>query len=621
MKLARLRMRNFRCYGEERPIDFDDITVLVGKNDSGKSSVMEAIDIFLSDNTPDKHDGCKWGNCKDLTIICEFEDLPEEVIIDDEYPTSFTDEYLLNGEGRLEIHKTYSGHTAAPKCTGVYAYALHPTVDGINDLLQLKNADLKKRATTLKLDLSAIDQRVNAQIRRLVRESVGKLDLAPTLIPLNDENAKKAWEGIRIYLPAFALFKSDRASIDQDPEAQDPLKAAVKEAIKQKEVELNAITAHVEQEVRKIAQKTLEKLSEMDPHLATELNPQFTPPRWDTLFKASITGDDDIPINKRGSGVRRLILLSFLRAKAEQQAKEKGASNIIYAVEEPETSQHPNNQRMLVRAFSELAGESQVILSTHTPMLARSFPEDNLRYIQINKDKTRSVLKGGEETNQLFAKALGVLPDNTVKLFIGVEGKNDIAFLTNISKVLRNSGVNVIDLEKMELDGEIIFFPLGGSNLALWTTRLKKLNRPEFHLFDRDVSLPAPAKYRAQVDEINGRENCKARSTAKKEMENYLHKDAIVQAYSSFLIPINILANFGDFDDVPQEVAKLVHQASGSDITWDALSEKKRNEKKSKAKRILNTSGSSFMTKQMLEEVDPQSDLLKWFQDMQTLLG
>jgi hypothetical protein len=77
------------------------------------------------------------------------------------------------------------------------------------------------------------------------------LDLAPTLIPLNDENAKKAWEGIRIYLPAFALFKSDRASIDQDPEAQDPLKAAVKEAIKQKEVELNAITAHVEQEVRK----------------------------------------------------------------------------------------------------------------------------------------------------------------------------------------------------------------------------------------------------------------------------------------------------------------------------------------------------------------------------------
>lgn len=621
MKLSRMKIRNFRCYRDEISVDFNDITVLVGKNDAGKSSIMEALDIFLQDNTPDKHDGCKWGDCADMAIICEFEDIPQEIILDEEHPTNLGSEFLLNADGRFEIHKTYSGHLANPKCTGVYAFADHPTTEGGGDLLQLKNAELKKRAKDLGLDLSNIDKRINAQIRKLIRENLGDLNLTPKLIPLNEANAKKVWEGIKTYLPALALFKSDRASTDQDPEAQDPLKAAVKEAIKEKEAELNAVAIHVEQEVRKIAQKTLDKLSEMDPTLATQLNPQFTPPKWDSLFKASITGDDDIPVNKRGSGVKRLILLNFFRAKAEQQAQERRASNVIFAIEEPETSQHPNNQRMLLRAFSELSTESQVILSTHTPMLARSLPDESLRYIRVNDDNTRSILCGGEGTNELFAKALGVLPDNSVRLFIGVEGKNDIAFLCNISNVLRAGGVDVLDLEKMELDGELIFFPLGGSNLALWTSRLQNLNRPEFHLFDRDIPPPAPAKYQAQVDEINARANCSARITAYKEMENYLHKDAIIQAYSSYNIQFAIPQNYNPFDDVPVEVAKLVHQASGSPTPWEQLDDDKKNEKESKAKKVLNNVVASHMTKQMVDEMDPDGDLIQWFQDMQAQLG
>ena len=35
-------------------------------------------------------------------------------------------------------------------------------------------------------------------------------------------------------------------------------------------------------------------------------------PKFDSLFKLSINSDDGIAINKRGSGVRRLILLNFL---------------------------------------------------------------------------------------------------------------------------------------------------------------------------------------------------------------------------------------------------------------------------------------------------------------------
>ena len=356
MHLHRLRLNNFRCFLHELSVDFADITALIGKNDAGKSSLFDALDIFLNDGTPDKDDATKGCDGKDLTIICEFSDLPNSIVIDDANPTSLAEEHLLNAEGRLEIHKNYSGHLASPKLVGVCAYAHHPSADRASDLLQLKNAALKKRATEMVVDLTGVDQKVNAQLRARIRDHIGDLALAPTLMPLNEENAKNVWAGLKLHLPAFALFKSDRASTDQDPEAQDPLKAAVKEAIKAKQAELDAIASHVETEVRKIAQATLEKLSEMDPTLASQLNPQFSTPKWESLFKASITGDDDIPINKRGSGVKRLILLNFFRAKAEQLARGTGRAHVIYGIEEPETSQHPNNQRMLFRALTDLSG-------------------------------------------------------------------------------------------------------------------------------------------------------------------------------------------------------------------------------------------------------------------------
>jgi len=621
MKLAKLRLRNFRCFKEEISSDFEDITALVGKNDAGKSTLMDALDIFLNDIDPDKDDASKGGNPRDLTIICEFSDIPDEVILDDANPTKLTTEFLLNAEGKLEIHKFYSGDLQKPKCKSIEAYAIHPTVDGAKDLLQLKNADLKKRAKELGIDLGDVDQRVNAQIRARIREYLGALKPAPTTIPLNEENAKKVWTELRKYLPAFALFKSDRTSTDQDPEAQDPLKAAVKEAIKAKELELSALTEYVRSEVQNIANLTLEKLREMDPTLATQLNPTFTQPKWDNLFKASITSDDDIPINKRGSGVKRLILLNFFRAKAEQLAKEIGHSAVIYAIEEPETCQHPNNQRMLLRALSDLSSEAQVIISTHTPMLARSLPDRCLRYIHINQDKYRKIFMGGTNTNEIFVKSLGVLPDNNVKLFIGVEGPNDIAFLQTMASVLRNDGFDVLNLERLELDGEVIFFPLGGTSLLLWSSRLANLNRPEFHLCDRDVAPPQAPKYQAYIEEVNARDRCKARSTAKKEMENYLHKDAIIAAYKELGIPLLINSNFSPFHDVPREIARLVHEASESTKAWDDLHGKVLKKKESKAKRVLCFHATKHMTKALLDEVDPDRDLLECFEDMKNLIS
>jgi len=246
-------------------------------------------------------------------------------------------------------------------------------------------------------------------------------------------------------------------------------------------------------------------------------------------------------------------------------------------------------------------------------------PDTCLRYIREKQDKTREVLKGGNDTNELIAQSLGVLPDNSIKIFIGVEGPNDIAFLKHLSKTLITAGVEVLNLEKMELGGELIFFPLGGSSLAHWISRLENLNRPEFHLFDRDNQPPADPKYKTEAESISQREKCKALHTGKKELENYLHFKSINEAYTQNGITLGLSMNFSDFDNVPVEVAKKVHAASDSTQTWEKLNEGVRKKKISQAKTNLNNVAASFMTKERLNEVDPDGHVLNWFQEMKIL--
>ncbi|MCK5346632.1 MAG: ATP-binding protein, partial [Candidatus Heimdallarchaeota archaeon] len=337
--------------------------------DAGKSSIFDALDIFFNEpkGKPDKGDKNVNSNSNEISITCIFDNLPKELVIDATYPTTLKDEYMLNSEEHFEIKKVFRiGDKITKK---FYAIAEHPTKENYNDILSLSNRDLKTRARDINIDLTDVNQSINTQLRRAIWESEDDLEINRSEIDLASITAKAIWEKIRPCLPVYALFKSDRPSTDQDAEAQDPMKSAIKEAIAKKEMVLSEITQQVKNEVQEIANKTVDKIQEMNPELASQLNPIVTNKKWDSLFSVSLTSDDDIPINKRGSGTRRLILLNFFRAKAEQTSKDKN-TGVIYAVEEPETSQHPNNQKMLIDAFEDLveSGDCQVLLTTHTPV-------------------------------------------------------------------------------------------------------------------------------------------------------------------------------------------------------------------------------------------------------------
>ena len=43
MKIKKIILENFRCYKERTVIDIDDLTVFIGKNDVGKSTILDAL--------------------------------------------------------------------------------------------------------------------------------------------------------------------------------------------------------------------------------------------------------------------------------------------------------------------------------------------------------------------------------------------------------------------------------------------------------------------------------------------------------------------------------------------------------------------------------------------------
>ncbi len=615
MKLAALTIENFRGYAARTRVAIDDLTVLIGKNDVGKSTILDALDIFLNDQKPEQGDLCVRSSDAVISIACSFTNLPEEIVLDAAATTTLSAEYLVNENNELEIVKRWDCSGKSLK-ESIFAVARHPTNADANDLLTLKNSELKARVKKLALDESSVNLTVNASMRKAIRVACQPLAFETLLIPLDKEDAKKVWDQIKTKLPVYALFRSDRASQDGDDEVQDPLKFAISQVLKELDTELKKIEDAVRVRAEDVANRTLAKLTEMDARLASELKPFFkTDPKWD-VFKFGLVGDNNIPINKRGSGVRRLILLNFFRAEAERRRAEKGSLSVIYAIEEPETSQHPDNQKLLVKALNELAmdGNTQVLTTSHTPGLAGLLPVESLRHVYKNGDATTSVTRCTDSDLIAIATDLGVLPDRRVQALVFVEGTNDIEFFERLSAIVKSVTNDVVDFAA---DDRVALIPLGGGSLKHWVEKryLRNLKLREVHIYDRDVAVPP--KYQSACDSVNARgDGSWAVLTSKRELENYLHPDAIADGIDGVKVA------FTETCDVPEIVARGVHEAADCGSPWtDVLADSEKFAKKvGRAKYRLNREAASKMTVARLKEQDANDELIGWLKRIHLML-
>jgi len=559
MRIHSIKLKNFRKYRESLTIRLSDLTAFIGKNDAGKSTVLDALDIFFENSTTkiDVGDASASGNKSDVRITVVFEGLPDQLDLDAGAITTLEAEYLLNPDRRLEITKIYDC-TKATCPMRVFAHALHPSEDEFSGLLSKKITDLKKIVKKFGVEDNC-QQNNNPSMRRAIYDAALDLKLTVQDVSLKEADAKNIWEAIKKQLPIYALFRSDRVSSDQDPEVQDPMKLAIKSAIAELNDDLVNITDKVEKFAKDTADRTIEQLKSSFPDLdvASVLKPQFRAPKWDTVFKIDLESDDEIPLNKRGSGIRRLVLLSFFQAEAARKKKERNTEKsrppIIYAIEEPETSQHPDSQERIIRAFLDLSNAGdQVLLTTHVPGLAGLLPVDSIRYVDLSPDtECVQVREGTDEVLKEVAAALGVLPlasnIKAAKVAVAVEGPTDIDALISFGKTLIESG------KITNFDPEQVFWTIGGGEtLKDWIEReyLDRIGLPQVFIFDSDrtsASLPAIKSKQERLERLNKKDNCTAFMTEKRTIENYAHSDAIERlSEGKILLETSVDPNFGN---------------------------------------------------------------------------
>ncbi|ROQ20164.1 putative ATP-dependent endonuclease of OLD family [Marinimicrobium koreense] len=538
MRLKSVKLTNFRGYRDTTVIPIDgSMTGIVGRNDFGKSTILEALAIFFEADgaKADKND----INCfrleageSNFEITCVFDELPDSLILDENVQTTLADELLLNSEGCVEVVKVFKATTTG-KPDKTYIRCQHPVDKDLHNMLGLKINDLKKLGKDRGIEEVVADKRVASFWRKAIRDGSQPLELAETLLDVDkglSTEGKSVWTKIQDQLPTFALFKADRESSDGDSEAKNPLQQAVKDAQATLQEQISSLEEQIEQSVLDVADRTLEKLREMAPELAKELKPRFKDkPKW--TFNFTLDGEDGIPINKRGSGVRRLILLNFFRAEAEKTVVGSNR-NVIYAIEEPETSQHPNYQIMLMKALLELANQDnrQILVTTHVPALAGLIPIEGIRYVTRGPEGSPIVKMPSDTVLKEAAESLGVLPETGMERARGVvlvEGKSDVTFLRHTTTTLKDAGHIAASLD----DAGIVPLQTGGSgNVKHWVTHklADDLGLPWCVFLDSDVGgSPEQAKSiqkrKAEV-EAQGRAFY---STRKREIENYLCKDLI----------------------------------------------------------------------------------------------
>ncbi|MCA8833613.1 MAG: ATP-binding protein [Proteobacteria bacterium] len=399
MKISQVKIENFRGYKDKTEIYINDLTVFVGKNDVGKSTILEALDIFFNEDvkeagtvTIEKDDINKqseFDDNKDIVISVVFDDLPDKIDIDHNNKTSLEQEYLLRTDKKLEIIKKFPNAGKAK----VSIFANHPTNPKCNNLLSRKQKELQDMMKELKLDSN---RRTNAEMRKAIwNKYKDELNCQEREIDANKDETKDIWEKLKQYMPLYTLFKADRENDDGDDEVQKPMKSAVDDILADDDIKekLKIISDDVLIQLQEVAEKSLEKLAEINPSIAEKLKvviPLQKDLKWANVFKGlTISGKDDIPINKRGSGVKRLILISFFKAEAERRQADKTVSDIIYAIEEPETSQHAEYQKILIDSFVDLSTKTktQIILTTHSPAIVKMLKFENLRLVKDQEEK------------------------------------------------------------------------------------------------------------------------------------------------------------------------------------------------------------------------------------------
>lgn len=416
MYLKQIEAKNFRLLYDAQLLLESRTTVIVGRNNSGKTSLTEVMKRLLSDASPSFF-------LEDFSFCCY---------------DQFWDSHLRksHGEDEAEIRKILPAievrlrfsyeedeHLGLlselvvdldPECTEALAIVRYTLKDG--------------KLPELFGDFAETDEDARPEFFRLLRERIPSLyETTFVAVDPNDETNEKGIERSTLRKLCVGGFISAQRGLDDASQKERVVIGKVLENLfstaksNTDDADSHAIAQELEIAVKSIQDKIgddfNEKLDQLLPALSLFGYPGLNAPKLLTETtldvaklltnhtKVRYTGSNGIhlPEAYNGLGTRNIILILLQLREFFKLflAMEPRPSVHLVFIEEPEVHLHPQMQEVFIRkiadiasAFNQETGESwpvQFVVSTHSSHVANEAHFETIRYFLASSNKNGTI--------------------------------------------------------------------------------------------------------------------------------------------------------------------------------------------------------------------------------------
>ncbi len=538
MILEKIQVQNFRSI-ENETLNCSSLTALVGRNGSGKSSFLRALDLFYNQNAKvDNEDFYNRDIQREIVVSVTFKELSDDA-------TSLFSRYLQ--DGTLTVQKVFTVQEG--KMSSSYHGSALQNAD-FNIIRQAENATKAKSAyNTLKASMQYSElphwtskDAILQSLQEWENRNPGSCTMG------RDDGQFFGFKSVATgYLGRFTKFLFIPAIRDAAADAVDGQPSPIKDlmdlvvrSILASKPELNDLKSSTQvqfanlmapsnlPELGALASSMTETLQNFVPEASIEMDWQklgdvdFPLPKADT--KLNQDGYSS-PVNRAGHGLQRAFIITALQHLALAQQRNSSENleaflpTLVLAIEEPELYQHPNSQHHLAKILAAMAEgripgvaeKTQVIYGTHSPDFVGINRINQIRLLRKEKgtEGYPKITKVTETTLQFIADELHRATGSTGTKFteatlitrlhtimtrtmnegffadvaVLVEGEDDIAALKGYAEALGH------DLESMGIS----VIGCGGKNsIDRPALIFKNFGIPIFIIWDSDTGQKDP---------------------------------------------------------------------------------------------------------------------------------
>lgn len=433
MKLASFSVSNFRSITTAHKIQTHNITVLVGKNNEGKSNILRALTLAM--------DIMKLYavNPRSLNSYSRYH--RHSYIWERDYPFSLQGKNP-NGCSSIDLIFELSDQEFSDirLLTGIRLSSNVPVRVSINGLTA--KIDIPKRGS------QAFSNSENKQ--KIIEYVCNKIDF--NFIPaIRTEN-----DAIRV---VDSLIGNELASLENDPQY-----VVATDTINQ--LQQNVLN-HIADQIVVPLQEFLPSVRDIQIHIQKDER------RAALRRNIEVIIDDGTPtsIQQKGDGIKSLTALAMLNISNQ------GERVSVIAIEEPESHLHPESARQLYDTILLLSKNHQIVLTTHSPLFVnRTNLKEN---IIVDAGKAVPVKKIKEIRDVLGTK----VSDNLINAenVLIVEGEDDKIVLEKLLPQMSEK------IRKALQNGSLIIDYIGGAgNLPYKLTLYRNLQCRCHVLLDND---------------------------------------------------------------------------------------------------------------------------------------